>query len=424
VHQEGSWSTAPGYLAPDSHIGNGRSVVLIYRTFRYRIYPTADQAARLRSWGDALRFLWNLAHEQRLLGISRQRSERRFYSAFAQQKDLTALRAELPWLADVPRNVSAQLLAELDKAWQRWSLKLSAKPRFKRRGNEPVGICEPHQALWSLDTRSLRFPKLGTLRAVAHRPTQGTPKTCSIKRDGDQWFASIVCEIEVKDPPARHEPVVAIDRGVINVVADSDGNIVKSPRFYERAMKRLAYAQRVVARRKKGSKNREKAKARVMRIHRKVRRQREHFIHELSTNYAKSHGTVVVEDLRTANMARVGGRLARGIFGAGWGLLTAFLTYKLAPTGGRVISVPAAYSSQTCACCGVVDVISRHSQSLFHCTACGMLAHADLNAALVLKSRANRSALPVEGSALATRRSRKRLRVPKRATEVSDVVAA
>ena len=169
---------------------------------------------------------------------------------------------------------------------------------------------------------------------MIHRPIEGTPKTCTLKRDGDQWFVSIVCLVEVEAPQPKTEPVVAIDRGVTNVIADSDGLLLKSPRFYGKAMKRLARAQQTVSRRKKGSKNREKAKSRVANLHRKVRRQREHFCHQLSHDYAKSHGTVVIEDLKIGNMVKANRGLARGILDQGWGLLAQFLAYKLAWQGG------------------------------------------------------------------------------------------
>ena len=246
------------------------------------------------------------------------------------------------------------------------------------------------------------------------------PVTCTLIQDGDQWFASIVCELEMPASVPRTSPIVAIDRGVVNVVADSDGKIVENPRFYEHAMRRLAHAQRVVSRRKKGSKNREKAKARVMRLSRKVRRQRGHVLHCLSAAYANSHGTVVIEALRTKNMMSVGGGLARSIGAVGWGRFAELLRYKLARMGGMLVEVPAAYSSQTCHACGYVDATNRRSQSAFACVACGLVEHADLNAAKVLLSRANRSALPVEGTVPeAAQRSRKRigLRVSRRPSE-------
>ena len=317
------------------------------KAYRFRVYPGEAQIARLRAWEGALRFLWNLASEQRLLGLARPRAERRYYTAFDQINQLTELRAELPWLADVPRDVCAQTLVELDKAWQRCFKKLARAPRFKRKDGLAPGVCAPHPKSFRLRGDLLTFPKIGKLRARVHRLPEGTAKTCTLVREHDQWFASLQCEIEVPDPALRVEPVVAIDRGVTNVVGDSDGVLVPSPKFYERSMQRLARAQRTVSRRKKGSKNREKARARVARLHRTVRRQREHVIQTLSHRYAKSHGTVVVEALNTQGMLKVGGGLARGIADAGWGLLVSCLRYKLAWSGGRLVEVPAAYSSQT-----------------------------------------------------------------------------
>jgi putative transposase len=390
----------------------------IVKAFRFRVYPNEQQVARLGQWENALRFLWNLANEQRRIGCARPKGERIYLTAFDQQKELTELRANLPWLADVPRNVCGQLLVELDLAWQRCFEKLARTPRFKCKGRDSLSFYEPHPKVWRLDGNNIRFPKLGTLRTVMHRPLEGKPKTCSLKRDGDQWFVSITCELNVAEPATRLTPVVAIDRGITNFGATSDGDMIANPRYLEASLKRLAHAQRVVSRRKKGSKNREKAKARVASIHRKVRRQREHFLHVQSTRLAKSHGVVVLEKLNVARM--VHSNFARSILDAGWYRFAEMLRYKLAWSGGTLIEVPAEFSSQACSKCGCVDAASRVSQSVFCCTACGHHDHADLNAAKVLLARANRSGLRAEGSLkLDTLRSTKRigLRVPRRLSE-------
>lgn len=392
--------------------------LLIRKAFRFRVYPTPAQVERLAAWESALRFLWNLALEQRRMGLARPRDERVFPTAFDQMNELTELRAALPWLADVPRDVCAQLLVELDKAWQRCFRKLARAPRWKRKGLDALSFCEPHPKAWRLDGCALRFPKLGNVRAVVHRPLDGTPKTCTLRHDGDQWFASIVCEVETADPAPRTAPVVAIDRGIANFGATSDGEMIANPRHLQASLKRLARAQRVVSRRRKGSKNREKAKARVARLHRRVRRQRDHFLHVQSAAIAKSHGVVVLEKLNVAGMIR--SKLARSIADAGWSRFAQLLRYKLAWSGGSLVEVPAAYSSQTCSACGSIDAASRPSQAVFCCTSCGYRDHADLNAAKVLKSRANRSALPVDGDASkGPGRSRKRvaLRTARRSPE-------
>lgn len=381
--------------------------MIVTKAFRYRVYPSPAQIKRVEQWESALRFLWNLAHEQRLLGLARPKGEKVYPTAYDQINELTELRKELPWLADVPRGVSAQLLSDLDTAWQRCFKKVSKRPKWKKYGRDRLSLCEPGSKMWRLDGNVVRFPKLGNLRAVVHRPLQGTPKSCTLKQDGNQWFVSIICRIEVDAPLPKTEPIVAIDRGVTNIVADSDGLLLTSPHFYAKSMKRLARAQRIVSKRKKGSKNREKAKARVAVLHRKVRRQREHFCHQLSHDYAKSHGTVVIESLKIGNMVKANRGLARSILDQGWGLLARLLAYKLAWAGGMLGEVPPHYSSQTCSDCGCVDSLSRKGES-FLCVHCGYRDHADLNAAKILKSRWKPSVQPVESSSQrATRRSRK-----------------
>jgi putative transposase len=398
--------------------------VVIYKGFRYRIYPTPSQVERLTSWEHALRFLWNLANEQRLLGLSRPRCERRFPTAFDQMKELTTLRAELPWLSDVPRDACAQLLIELDKSWQQCFKRTAMIPNWKCKGRDIPSIYGPHPKKWKLDSNALHFSKLGKLRCVIHQPLQGKPKTCTLRRDGDQWFASIICEIELPDPPRRTEPIVAIDRGITNLTADSDGRVVPNPKHLEQTLARLRRAQRTVARREKGSKNQQKAKLKVMRLHRKVRRQREHLLHGISHDYAKSHGTVVVEKLNVRGMIK-NHHLARHIAGAAWGKLVNMLRYKLLWSGGQLVEVPAAYSSQTCSACGNIDATSRHRER-FCCTSCGYTDHADINAAKILKARANRSCLPVEGSApeasLRSRKLKVKLRVPRHSPSESHLL--
>lgn len=400
------------------------------KAFRYRVYPTVEQEARLEAWEHALRFLWNLAHEQRLLGLARPRDARRYYTAFDQINELKALRAALPWLADVPRDVEAQLLVELDLAWQRAFKKLARQPRWKKKGRDSARMCAPHPKSWRLEDGLVMFPKLGGLRAVVHRPLEGTPKTCTLVRDGEQWCAAISCEAEVSPPVAPAGAPVALDRGVANLLADSDGRKVEHPRWLKRQEKRLARAQRAVARRRKGSRNQHKAKRRVVRLYQKVRRQRDHLLHVESHRYAKSHGLVVVEKLQVRNMTRSArgtseapGRnvhakagLNRAILEGGWARLVSFLRYKCAWAGGRLVEVPAAYSSQTCAVCSHVAAASRRSQAGFECVTCGHREHADLNAAKVLLSRGIHGGAACGGSAEVRRPAKQELRAARRGT--------
>ena len=400
--------------------------VFIYKGIRLRAYPSRVQVAQMDAWQAPLRFLWNLANEQRLLGLAHAKDDKRYFSAFDQMKDLKELRADLPWLANVPRDICNELLVDLDKAWRACFNKTAGKPKFKSKSRDVLNFRSPNPKSFWLRDGLLHFPKLNTMRVVQHRPLEGKPKSCILLRDGDQWFVSVLCEVEIPDPPVRLTPVVALDRGVVNTVADSDGNLVVNPKHYQQSVHRLVRAQRNAARKKKGSRNKAKAQLRVMRIHRTIRRQREHFLHQISSRYSKSHAIIVMEKLQIKNMVRSASGsitepstnvaqkrgLNRSIAGAGWGKLAEQCKYKTAWLGGQVVEVPAAYSSQTCASCGHVDSKSRVTQARFECTACGACEHADTNAAIVLlqrfHARGNPSVQLGEASSLDSPRPKKR----------------
>lgn len=371
----------------------------IHRSFRFRIHPSRDARERLAAWSDALRFLWNLAHEQKLMGLARPAGERRYPSAYEQSREITDLRREHEWLADLPRESITASLDRLHAAWRRCFMRMASRPRFKRKGRGFLSI-EFDPRYTHLTTTSVRFPKLGAVRIVRHRELPGRAVRVTLVRDVDQWFAVFTQEIE-SVAAARLPGAVGIDRGVAALTADSDGKIIEGPRFADRSRAKVKRLSQALARTQKGSSNRAKARLRLARAHRRVRRQRAWLQHQISHDYAKSHGVVVIEKLETAQMTRSArgtveapGRnvrqkagLNRSILDAGWSGLARMLKYKLEERGGELVEVPAAYSSQTCSACGVVDAASRRTQSEFCCTACGHEQKADVNAARVILSR-------------------------------------
>lgn len=376
------------------------------KVFQYRLYPSADQVARLMRWEGALRFLWNLAHEQRLAGLARSRDERVFCSAAGQMKELTALRAEVDWLADVPCDLAQVTLKTLDHAWQRCFTGLGGRPRFKARSRDAMGMTEAHRKAWRLDVEHGRdvliFPKLGYLPIKLHRPIEGERTSATLQREGDQWFVTISCRVEVPDHVAapRGEPV-GIDRGVANLIADSRRHLEPRPAFLDEGATKIAQAHREVSRKKKGSKNRTKARKKLAAVYRKVRRQREHTLNVLAKHYAKDHRVVVLEDLKIGSMVRSAAGtveapgtnvaqkrgLNRRISQMGWGQFVTLLEQKARTYGSTIVRVPAACSSQTCAACHHVDRDNRTTQDRFVCTRCHHEEHADLNAACVLRQR-------------------------------------
>ena len=257
----------------------------------------------------------------------------------------------------------------------------------------------------------IKLPKLGWVRLRGWYAVPGAIRNATVSGRAGQWHAAVQWEREAVEPVPSTLPAVGIDVGVAVFAALSDGTSIAPANHGKQALRSLREAQRNAARKKRGSNNRRKAIRRVARIQTRVANARGDFLHKHSTAIAKNHGTVVVEALKVRNMSasargtadapgkkvRQKTGLNRAILDQGWGMFRAMLAYKLADRGGRLVEVPAAYTSQTCAECGAVDARSRKDQARFVCTGCGREANADTNAAINIPRRADGPLKPVEG---------------------------
>lgn len=383
--------------------------MIAHRAFQYRLYPTAAQGARLSEWVGAVRFIYNLALEQRR---TYWRPGRRF-NFVTQGREITDLRGEVEWLADAPRAPLDQALRDLDEAYRNWWGGRARAPTPRKLGpNDSMRFPEPENFTVRRTSRRwgvLKVPKLGNVAIRLDRDHVGRVCSMTVSRRAGQWFAAIQCEVETDKPASAGAPV-GIDRGVSVFAALSTGELIAPANVGRRAGKALARAQRSMARRVKGSNNRRRARLRVARLHQRVANARKDFLHKITTTIAKNHGVVVIEALKVQNMTRSAagtvespGRnvrqkagLNRSILDQGWGQFRTLLAYKLEERGCRLIEVNPAYTSQTCSACGVIDADSRRDQR-FACRACGHEAHADTNASLNILRRGT-AYLPVEGA--------------------------
>lgn len=377
----------------------------------YRLYPTPEQASVMGAWIGAVRFTYNLCLEQRCDWF---RPGRRFTFA-SQCREITALRAEVDWLRDVPVHALQQAAKDLDRAYQNWWAGRAGAPSPRRRGlHDAMRFPDPATFAFRRLSRhvgEVKLPKLGWVRLRWDRAIPGTVKNITLSRAAGQWHVSAQYEREMAEPEPSILPAVGIDRGVAVFAALSDGTLIQPGNFGRKAQRVLARAQRKLARKKRGSNNRRKAVRRVQRAQARIARQRKDFLNKLSHRIAKSHGVVVLEKLEVRNMVRSAagtvekpGRnvraksgLNRSILDQGWGMFRSMLSHKLAANGGRLVEVPPHNTSRTCPECGVVDARSRKAQR-FRCTACGHTMHADTNAAINILSRWDTPGLPVEAS--------------------------
>jgi putative transposase len=193
-------------------------------------------------------------------------------------------------------------------------------------------------------------------------------------------------------------PSLGLDLGVAVFAATSEGVLVAPLNALKTHQCRLRRYQRALARKVKGSSNRKKSVARLVRLHRRIARQRKDWLHKLSSTLTSQHPVIAIEDLPVKRMSTSedGGGLApvrnvnvraglnKSILDQGWAEFRRQLEYKLAAVGGRVIAVNPAFTSTTCRRCGHRAKANRKTQAVFSCVACGHREHADVHAARVI----------------------------------------
>jgi len=209
---------------------------------------------------------------------------------------------------------------------------------------------------------------------------EGTPKTVTISREADGWYACFSCAEVPVQPFAPTGQETGIDVGLKVFLITADGEIVENPRHYRKAEKQLAKAQRCVSRRKKGSHRRKKAVALLKRKHQTIQRQRRDFQHKTALALLRQYDTIYLEDLLVRNMVR-NPHLAKSISDASWGQFRTILEAKAVYAGRRVVAVPAMYTIQDCSDCGE-RVLKSMSVRTHVCPSCGLVLDRDENAAL------------------------------------------
>lgn len=374
------------------------------RAFRYRIYPIRAQEAALETTLRLTRELYNAALQERR---DAYRKAGKSISVYEQMRSLPEVKAVRPEFKKIHAHVLQGVVTQLDRAFQGFFRRVkqgvtAGYPRFKGADRWDSfafkQVWDNSRGAWFgpgkvLDSGHIYLPNIGNVRIKMHREMEGKPKTLTIKKEGDEWYAVYVC-----DAPARPLPdmgsVIGLDLGTTHFLITSDGEFVDNPRFLGSTLKKLRVASRSLARKKRGSQRRKKAKQHVARIHRKVFRQRLDFHHKAARSLVNQHDLIAHEDLNVSGMGR--GNLARSIHDVGWGQFLNLLFLKAADAGRRVIGVDPRFTSQRCHACGHTEKANRRSQSLFVCVSCGHEANADHNAALNVLGRAVPSGINVE----------------------------
>lgn len=359
-----------------------------YRGYVYRLQPTKEQEALFEQYAGVCRLIWNLALEQRCHHWRNfQRQSGNSISFASQCRELTELRREFDWIRVVPCETQQIVLKNLHDAFQRFWTGRASFPQRRRKG-ERDSFATPGRTV-SVEKISkrwgrVRLPKIGWVTFRFTRPIKGKICEATVSKTPLGWQISFGCKFD--EEIVDNGLTVGLDRGVTVPIMLSDGTSYSLPAEVEKHEHAARKAQRVLSRRKRGSKRYLKAKQRLAKIKARQARARKHWAHVATTRITRRYSGVVIEALKTKNMTSSGPHkrgLNRSILNVGWGQIETMLAYKAA----RLVKINPAYTSQTCSSCGTVDSQSRKSQASFVCTSCGHRDNADRNAANVILIR-------------------------------------
>lgn len=386
------------------------------QAYKFRLYPTRKQLARLQETLDACRHLYNAALTERRdayhyhvkqhpnyydESIRKERSREIGINYYSQAKQLPEIKELQEEYCDIHSQVLQDVLRRVQKAFDAffWRCKNSQEPGYPRfQGKGRYDSFTYPQAGFSLThDNHITLSKIGSIKVKLHREIKGIIKTCTIKREGDAWYVMLACEVEHEQLEECQE-AVGIDLGLLHFATLSTGETIENPRHYRKAEQRLERLQQALSRKKRGSHRRRKAVKQVAKVHRKVANQRRDFLHRQSRKLVNAYGTMVFEELQPANMSKrpkpkqdengkylpngaaAKGGLNKSIGDAGWGLFQQFCTYKAANAGRAVLFVNPQYTSQVCSGCG--QVRKKNLSERWHSCACGTELDRDHNAAL------------------------------------------
>lgn len=352
------------------------------RAFKYRVYPTKSQEQTLIEWLDRCRELHNAAIEERHEAWKHGTS---IYFK-DQSAQLPTIKNDRPEYAQINAQVLQQALHRVDFAFQHFfrRVKLGQKPGYPRfKGHDRYdSLTWPQDIGFGLvGTKKLKLSSIGTVRIKLHRPVEGTPKTCTLKREAGKWYAVFSCD----DVPARAYPSataeVGIDMGLASFATLSTGEKIDNPRWYRKTEKRFAKAQRGLSLKKHGSKRRAKAKSRLARLCAKEKNQRNDFQHKLAYRIVSENASISVEDLAVKEMAeKSSAGLAKSIQDAAWSRFLSILEAKAEEAARRFARVPPRGTSSTCSRCGAFR--QKMLGERLHDCPCGLVLDRDINASL------------------------------------------
>ncbi|WP_341301638.1 RNA-guided endonuclease TnpB family protein [Lysinibacillus sp. FSL H8-0500] len=356
------------------------------KAFKFRLLPNQEQSVLLAKTFGCVRFVYNKMLAERKEMYEKFKDEK---EALKKQKFPTPAKykGEFPFLKEVDSLALANAQLNLQTAYKNFFEGHAEFPKFKNRKTKQSYTTNFVNGNIELKDGHIKLPKLKLVKIKQHReiPKNYKLKSCTISRTSSgKYHVSVLTEYKKDIQPKKIENVVGLDFAMAEFYVSSENEKANYPRYYRVMSKKLAKAQRILSKRKKGSARWNEQRRVVAKLHEKVANQRMNFLHHKSKELASNFDAVVMEDLNMKGMSQAL-HFGKSVHDNGWGMFTTFLAYKLKEQGEQLVKIDKWFpSTKKCSCCGAEKPM-KLSERTYHCS-CGYVADRDYNAAINIKN--------------------------------------
>lgn len=356
------------------------------KAYKFRIYPNRAQEELIQKTFGCVRYVYNYYLAKREEIYKNQKRSCRYYECSA---DLTILKKDLSWLKDVDAHALQSSIQNLDNAYQCFFRRVKngetpGHPKFKsKHENHKSYRTKMTNANIKVLDKYIRLPKLGLIDCRVTRHIEGRILSATVSQTpSGKYFALVCCTDVIFDSFEKTGAMVGVDLGLKELAITSDNQHFQNPKYFVKSQKKLAKLQRQLSRKSKGSKNREKARIKVARLHEHVANQRLDNAHKMTISLVRDYDLIAVETLIPKNMVK-NHKLAKAISDAAWGEIVRQLEYKCEWYGKEFVKIGRFYpSSQTCNSCGFKNTATKNlAVREWDCPQCGSHHDRDINAA-------------------------------------------